>query len=101
MTDINLLCAQVNERFSAWIAQTKVALGELTVEVKPQHIHDICLALRDHPDFDFKLLIDVCGVDYLQYGLDDWETQSSTETGFGRGVTNEMIRDPSSQKALL
>ena len=43
-------------------------------------------ALRDDPAFDFKMLMDVCGVDYLHYGLSEWETESATATGFERGV---------------
>jgi NADH-quinone oxidoreductase subunit C len=93
MTNVNLLCTQINERFSEWITRASVAVGELTVEVKPEHILDICLKLRDESDFDFKLLVDVCGVDYLHYGLDDWQTESTTLTGFSRGVTLKPLRE--------
>lgn len=93
MTDVNTLCTQINERFATWIVSAQVALGELTVEVKPEHLLALCSMLRDDPDFDFQQLIDVCGLDYLHYGLDDWQTQSTTETGFGRGVTERRLRD--------
>lgn len=92
MTDINTLHAQVTERFSSLLESTKVALGELTIDVKPENLITVCSKLRDEIDFDFQQLIDVCGVDYLQYGLDDWQTQSTTETGFGRGVTADWLR---------
>lgn len=94
MTDITLLSAQMKERFSAGIDQIHLKYDELTVTIKPPYIREMAMALRDEPDFDFKLLVDVCGIDYLHYGLDDWETQSSTETGFGRGVTSLTCRDP-------
>jgi NADH-quinone oxidoreductase subunit C len=42
-------------------------LGEFTVEVAPAAIRDVCRFLRDEPDFAFEQLIDVCGVDYLEY----------------------------------
>lgn len=93
MTDINVLDTQIKEQFSEWIVNTTLALDELTVEVKPAHLLQLCLALRDQPHFDFKLLVDVCGVDYLHYGLDDWETQSATETGFSRGATSRWLRE--------
>ncbi len=80
-------------RFSEWIEQTQTALGEVTVIVKPVHLLDLCRALRDEPAFDFKLLVDVCGIDYLHYGLDGWQTESTTRTGFSRGVTNTWVRD--------
>lgn len=93
MTNVNTLCTEMTERYADWITSAKVALGELTIEVKAEYLLDFCKALRDQPDFDFKLLLDVCGLDYLHYGLDDWQTESTTETGFGRGVTSTLLRD--------
>lgn len=93
MTAVNVLCTQIKDRYSDWMTSATVALHELTVDVKPEHLLDLCRVLRDDPEFDFKLLLDVCGVDYLHYGLDDWQTQSTTETGFGRGVTERMLRE--------
>jgi NADH-quinone oxidoreductase subunit C len=46
--------------------------------------------LRDKPKYAFQTLIDVCGVDYLHYGRAEWQTESSTGTGFGRGVNKEF-----------
>lgn len=92
MTDVNRLNTQINEQFPDWIEKSTVAMNELTVEVKPGHLLDLCIMLRDKEEFDFQLLLDVCGVDYLHYGLDDWETESTTESGFGRGVTEKPLR---------
>src|SRR5436190_22208666 len=93
MTDINLLSTQINERFANFLAKTTIALNEITLEVKPEHLLELCIALRDETNFDFKMLIDVCGMDYLHYGLDDWETESATENGFSRGVTERLMRE--------
>lgn len=93
MTDVDALCKLFNERCQQWIIAAKTALGELTVDVKPENLLDLCRLLHDDPDFDFKLLVDVCGVDYLHYGLDQWQTESTTATGFGRGVTRDMLRE--------
>ncbi|MBX3708998.1 MAG: NADH-quinone oxidoreductase subunit C [Gammaproteobacteria bacterium] len=87
MTDVNALSARIHSRFAVEVESLNVALGEITVEVKPEYLLALCQMLRDEADFDFKLLVDVCGVDYLHYGLDDWQTDSTTATGFGRGVT--------------
>lgn len=94
MTDINILYTKVNERFSEWLRQSEVVLNELTIDVLPENLRDICFALRDEPDFDFKMLIDVCGVDYLYYGLSEWETESATATGFERGVDRCAMNNP-------
>lgn len=93
MTDVNVLCTEIKERFSAWITNAAVAYGELTVEVKSEYLLDSCRVLRDDARFDFRQLLDVCGIDYLHYGLDDWQTESTTETGFGRGVTENLLRE--------
>ncbi len=44
---------------------------------------EVCAALRD--EFGFESLIDICGMDYLGYGSDEWDTAASSE-GFSRGV---------------
>ena len=92
MTDINVLCTKIKEKFADWIEGAAVAYGEATVEVLPDHILEMCNVLRDDPAFKFDMLIDVCGVDYLHYGLDDWQTHSATTSGFSRGVTDKPIR---------
>src|SRR3990167_1767927 len=93
MADVNRLQTEINAQCSQWILQTTIALGELTVLVKPNHLLDLAMMLRDQADFAFNQLLDVCGVDYLHYGLDDWQTESTTETGFSRGVTETLLRE--------
>lgn len=94
MTDIDILYAKVNERFSSLLERAEVAFGELTIDVSSDHLRECCLALRDEPDFDFNMLMDVCGVDYLHYGLSEWETESATATGFERGVDRRAMNYP-------
>lgn len=91
MADIESLSAKIKERFERLLERVIIRSNELTIEVAAQHLHQICIALRDESEFDFKLLIDVCGVDYLKYGLDEWQTESTTATGFGRGVTRDHV----------
>jgi NADH-quinone oxidoreductase subunit C len=94
MTDIDILYTKVNERFSEKLQHSEVAFGDLTIDVLPENLREICFALRDESDFDFKMLIDVCGVDYLYYGLSEWETESATATGFERGVDRRAMNSP-------
>ncbi|MEM1080370.1 MAG: NADH-quinone oxidoreductase subunit C [Pseudomonadota bacterium] len=60
--------------------------GQLTLELAPKHWVEACLILRDQSELDFDQLVDLCGVDYLGYGDDEWETAEATGTGFSRGV---------------
>jgi NADH-quinone oxidoreductase subunit C len=59
--------------------------GELTFEVPPARLHDVCRTLRDAPELRFEQLIDLAGVDYLTYGRDEWNTSTATSSGFSRG----------------
>lgn len=75
-------------------------VGELTVEVSRVHCHNVCLALRDAADLAFEQLIDVCGVDYLTYGQDEWKTDMAPNTGFSRGV-KVITRDQGPRFAVV
>jgi NADH-quinone oxidoreductase subunit C len=46
------------------VVATRVELGELTVEVRAADVVKAAKFLRDDPNCLFKMLIDICGVDY-------------------------------------
>ncbi|TCV90821.1 NADH-quinone oxidoreductase subunit C [Sulfurirhabdus autotrophica] len=48
-------------------------LGELTVVVSANDLLSVAETLRDHQDLHFEELIDLCGMDYLDYGDGLWE----------------------------
>jgi len=51
-----------------------VALGELTIVVAADTMIETFTTLRDHGDLRFDALIDVCGVDYRDYGASNvWQ----------------------------
>jgi NADH-quinone oxidoreductase subunit C len=47
--------------------------GEVTVIVTAQNYHEAARTLRDHPACRFEQLLDVCGVDYSEYKMGDWD----------------------------
>ena len=59
---------------------------QLTVELSPRDWIDSCTRLRDDAELEFDMLLDLCGVDFLGYGDDEWETAEATGSGFSRGV---------------
>jgi NADH-quinone oxidoreductase subunit C len=69
----NSLAARVRERFGDRISDCQVALNEITVTIDKDCVLPVCEALRDDDQFSFSECIDVCGVDYLEYGNGDWE----------------------------
>ena len=54
------------------------------LRVEPDQLLAVCTQLRD--ELDFKLLVDLCGVDYAAFGHENWSTDAATEQGFSRGV---------------
>jgi NADH-quinone oxidoreductase subunit C len=63
---------------------------ELAYEVEPAALLDVCRLLRDAPELKFEMCVDVAGIDYQQYGRDEWQTESATGTGFSRGRKQHM-----------
>ena len=47
--------------------------GEITLTVPAKKLHRVCLSLRDNRDFRFEQLIDICGVDWSEYGEAPWD----------------------------
>jgi NADH-quinone oxidoreductase subunit C len=47
----------------------------------------VASGLRDDAQFQFQQLLDLCGVDYSQFGRDEWQTESASRSGFSRGVS--------------
>jgi len=90
--------AELSGKYSSLAEAVSAQLGErarllnrpdlgLGYEVEPADLLDCCRVLRDSEGLAFDMLMDLCGVDYLNYGQDEWETSSATNTGFSRGVS--------------
>lgn len=84
MARIETLAENLQQHFAALIETSSVAHGELTIEVAAEHLLELGHELRAHAEFDFQLLVDVCGIDYSAYGKDEWETADASNLGFSR-----------------
>jgi len=60
--------------------------GQLTMEVEPDQLLETARRLRRDSDLVFAQLTDICGVDYLHYGVSEWRGTESHHTGYSRGV---------------
>jgi NADH-quinone oxidoreductase subunit C len=69
--------------------------AELTFEVPAERLLELATALREHQELKFEMLMDVCGVDYLEYGRAEWTTQGATSSGFSRGVARRNVQEDS------
>lgn len=68
-----MLEAHVKDALGERVRRAIVAHDELTIEVAASDWLDVCTALRDTARLRFDTLIDLCGVDYAQYGNAPWE----------------------------
>jgi NADH-quinone oxidoreductase subunit C len=85
------LATRIEARFGDQVERVASTCRELTFEVDKDDLIKVATALRNEADFGFEMLIDVCGVDYLDYGSDEWVTNSATGTGFSRGVERPSV----------
>ena len=89
MLELEKLKGNLIQELAQYIDGIEIAHDEVTVEVQNHHLIPFCQALKVHPLFQFEMLMDLCGVDYLHFGISEWETTSATRTGFSRGVIQE------------
>ena len=81
---LETLAGKVDARLATSVRRVPSLSGELAYETDAAALLGVCGTLRDAPDLRFQMLMDLAGVDYLHYGLDDWQTDSATRSGFSR-----------------
>jgi NADH-quinone oxidoreductase subunit C len=91
------LASRITERFGTDLVQVSSHCGELTYEVDKANVLEVARILRDEPPFRFEMLIDLCGVDYLSFGTDEWHTTEATTEGFSRAAERDTIVPPAEE----
>ena len=81
MSEANPFFSNIIKHFESSLLRAFVDRDELSLVAKPSHLLGIAAVLKK--TFAFEQLMDVCGVDYKDYGISDWQTEP---TGFSRGV---------------
>ena len=67
------LHATITEALGPLARRVDLKLGEVTVTVSPDNYRKAAAVLRDDARCRFEQLIDVCGVDYSDYGNGGWD----------------------------
>ncbi len=67
------LQATITEALGPLAKRVDLKLGEVTVAVSPANYLKAAQALRDDPRCRFEQLLDLCGVDYSDYGNGAWD----------------------------
>jgi NADH-quinone oxidoreductase subunit C len=91
MSRIAATTQALESRIGARARRVPSLADELTIEVAPEHLLSVCRDLRDMPELGFEQLIDLSGIDYLEFGRAEWTTETATASGFSRGVEREEV----------
>ena len=57
-----------------------------TVTVEKSKLKKVLSLLKEDINLKFTQLIDLCAVDYVEYGDSEWQTKEATSTGYNRGI---------------
>lgn len=71
-TKLETLASAIKDELGPRIQSLTIALGEITLVLKADSYWESMRNLRDTPELAFDELIDLCGVDYSEYG-GNWE----------------------------
>jgi NADH-quinone oxidoreductase subunit C len=71
-TKLETLASAIKDELGPRIQSLTIALGEITLVLKADSYWESMRNLRDAPELAFDELIDLCGVDYSEYG-GNWE----------------------------
>ena len=89
------LAGMVDAQLGGSVRRLPSRAGELAYEVEAAALLRVCRTVRDAEDLRFEMLMDLAGIDYLNYGRDDWQSQSATRSGFSRARSpQEAAPDP-------
>ena len=88
---LETLASKLDGRFGEKLVRVPSICGELTYEASKDDLTEVATALRNEADVGFEMRMDVCGVDYLNYGSDEWKTNDATDSGYSRGVERDPV----------
>jgi len=91
---LNHLATTIQNVLGARVQSVEVALNEVTLVIAAQDYFTAALMLRDDPTLAFEQLIDLCGVDYQDYGDGSW-------TGLRFAVVSHLLSLQHNQRLRL
>lgn len=81
------LRAELETRFAGRFTQLIEQYDELTLVLPVEELLYVCEALCNEAEFAFEQLVDLCGVDYSDYGKSEWLADDKVcKGGYSRGV---------------
>ena len=68
MASLETLKSSIENLLGEAVRELRLDRGELTLTVAASDYAGVARRLRDEPEFGFEQLVDLCGVDYADYG---------------------------------
>jgi NADH-quinone oxidoreductase subunit C len=93
MSRVEATAEAIATRIGARATRVAALADEIAIEVVDTDLLAVCRELRDEPSLAFEQLIDLSGIDYLDFGRSEWTTESATSSGFSRGVARAVPRE--------
>ncbi len=84
--NLESLTSYLDKHYRTYLGRIPLGVSPPTYYCDPEHYIELCQKLKDDPKLSFDTLIDLCGIDYLHYGIDEWSSASATSSGFSRGA---------------
>ena len=80
------LSTDLQRVFATSLQSVKIEYDETTIHVHTKELLQVLSQLNTLSEFKFDQLVDLAGVDYLEFGTDEWNTETISTSGFSRGV---------------
>ena len=61
-------------------------LDIITCTATVANLRKVLKILKEDINTQFTQLVDLCAVDYIEYGISEWQTREATNTGYNRGI---------------
>jgi NADH-quinone oxidoreductase subunit C len=87
--DISQFERMVSDKSADLITDVEPSIDMLTLEVVPADLSDFSLLLRDDKDLRFTTLVDICVVDYSDYGVSYWRQGKEAASGYARATVSQ------------
>ena len=86
------LASTLTARFGERLKPLPVVKGDVAFEVAPNDLLAVCRELRDEPSLAFEQLVDCSGIDYLDYGREEWRTHHRIAAQSACDVVQRWLR---------
>ena len=84
--NLDHISSELQRIFVDSLQSIEIERNEITIVVASNELLDVLSQLNKAEEFKFDQLIDLAGLDYLEFGSDEWNTETATNSGFSRGV---------------